>query len=359
MNPNAKPNKTALVLGATGGVGGAIAAALLSHGWQVRGLARNLAQAKAQSATQPNQQERLGAIEWIGGDAMNASDVEGAAQGVSTIVHAVNPPGYRNWERLVLPMLDNSIAAARASGGARVVLPGTIYNHDPATTPVIRADSPQQATSRKGQVRQAMEARLAQAAPEVPSLILRAGDYFGPGCTRSTWFAQAMVKPGQPLKRLTNVARSPGHSWAYLPDLAEAFARLLNEPSQLQPFERLQFQGLYDSSGDVLIEALRRVTGRQLPVRAFPWWLMKALAPMGGFPREVAEIAPYWRHPVRLDNARLVQLLGAEPATPLNDALRATLAALGCLDSNLNGVDQRPARPQAPPRLNQLFNFKK
>ena len=331
MNPIAASNKTALVLGATGGVGHAIATALQRHGWQVRGMARNTAQTATKPPSQPPQREGNlqsdSAIEWISGDAMNVSDVVRAAQGVSTIVHAVNPPGYRHWERLVLPMIDNTIAAARAAGGARVVLPGNIYNFDPATTPVIRADTPQRATSRKGRVRQAMEERLAQAAPEVPSLILRAGDFFGPGA-RSSWFNQAMVKPGQPVKRLTNVAQGPGHSWAYLPDLAETFASLLDDPNQLQPFERLQFQGLYDASGEDLIEALRRVTGRALPVRQFPWWLMKALAPFGGFPREAAEIAPYWKHPVRLDNGRLVALLGAEPATPVDDALRATLVAM-------------------------------
>src|SRR5690606_31022307 len=97
------------------------------------------------------------------------------------IVHAVNPPGYRNWDRLVLPMIDNTIAAARAAGGARIVLPGTIYNFDPAKTPVISEISPQHPQSRKGAIRVELEERLRRAAPDVPSLILRAGDFFGPG----------------------------------------------------------------------------------------------------------------------------------------------------------------------------------
>ena len=37
--------------------------------------------------------------------------------------------------------IDNTIAAARTVG-ARILLPGTIYNFDPATTPVIREGSP-------------------------------------------------------------------------------------------------------------------------------------------------------------------------------------------------------------------------
>ena len=53
---------------------------------------------------------------WVVDDAMRADDVQRAAEGVQVIVHAVNPPGYRNWGGLVLPMTDNSIAAAKAAG---------------------------------------------------------------------------------------------------------------------------------------------------------------------------------------------------------------------------------------------------
>ena len=312
--------KTALILGASGGIGGAIAAALLRHGWRVRGMARTI----------PTGSSTAG-IEWVKGDAMNRADVVQAAAGVSTIVHAVNPPGYRNWDKVVLPMIDNTIAAARAAGGARVVLPGTIYNFDPARTPLIGATSPQQPHSRKGAIRVAMEKRLEDAAPEVPSLILRAGDFFGPGA-RSSWFAQGMVTPGKPLTRLVNPARSPGHSWAYLPDLAETFARLMDAEDRLLPFERVQFEGNYDATGTMIIDAVQRVAGRRLPVWRFPWWAMHLLSPFGGFPREAAEIAQYWSHPLKLDNRRLVELVGPELRTPIDQAVRASLVSLGCME---------------------------
>jgi len=77
-------------------------------------------------------------------------------RGVDAIVHAVNPPGYRNWGKLVLPMIDNSIAAAKA-GRARILLPGTIYNYDPDAFPVLREESPQSATTHKGRIRIALE----------------------------------------------------------------------------------------------------------------------------------------------------------------------------------------------------------
>ena len=311
--------KTALVLGATGGVGGVIAQALLRHGWHVRGLARDAAAAARKDA----------GITWIQGDAMNRQHVVEAARGVDAIVHAVNPPQYQNWETLVLPMIDNTIAAARAAD-ARILLPGTVYNFDPRNAPLVSADTPQRPTSRKGRIRVELERRLAQAAPDVRSVVLRAGDFFGPGA-RSSWFSQAMVKPGEPLTTVKRMTSGPGHSWAYLPDLAEAAVRVLEADDRMAAFESLQFEGLYDQSGTVMLDRLSNAAGQKLRIVPFPWWLMHLAAPFGGFPREAAEIAQFWRHPLKFDNRRLVEIIGPEPRTDFNVAIRNTLVALGCL----------------------------
>ena len=308
-------NRTALILGATGKIGSAVAAALLARGWTVRALARNM----------PNDQNT---IDWIQGDAMVETDVVRAARGASVIFHGVNPPGYRNWDTLVLPMLDNSIAAAREAGGARIVLPGTVYNYDPARTPVIDANTPQTARSRKGRIRVEMERRLKAAAPEVPSLILRAGDFFGPGA-RTTWFGDAMIRAGKPVARITSIAPGVPHAYAYLLDLAETFALLL-DLDDLRPAECLQFAGTWDADGTQMRDAIGRVVGRAVPERAFPWWALRLLSLFGGFAREVVEMEPVWRYPMRLDDTRLKALLGTVPATPLDDAIRASLADLGC-----------------------------
>src|SRR5215472_5914380 len=179
--------RTALVIGATGGIGGEVAAALLVRGWKVRALHRRPEEA-AKTAIDPR-------IEWILGDAMDAASVVAAARGVSVIVHGANPPGYRNWKGLVLPMLDNTIAAARAVG-ARVVLPGTVYNFGPEVLPRVRETAEQKPRTRKGGIRVEMERRLRDSG--VPVLIVRAGDFFGPHAQNS-WFSQGIVKPGQPV----------------------------------------------------------------------------------------------------------------------------------------------------------------
>ncbi|KAB0677244.1 NAD(P)H-binding protein [Aureimonas leprariae] len=319
-------DKTVFILGATGGIGGAVARVALGRGWKVRALVRD--PQKAGHDWRGHDWRGACAPEWVRGDAMVQADVVGAAAGVAAIVHAVNPPGYRNWPKAVLPMIHNTIAAARAANGARIVLPGTLYNYDPRIVPRVDETTPQQPRGRKGRIRVELEQSLAAAAPDVPSLVVRAGDFFGSGA-RQTWFTQALAKP--PLQRIVAPGRDGvGHAWAYLPDLAEAMVRLLElPPGALAAAERVQFAGFWDADGSGMAAAIRRATGRpDLPVKAFPWWLMRLLAPLGGFPREVLEVQSFWRHPMRLDNARLVRLLGEEPGTPLDQAVATTLQSM-------------------------------
>jgi hypothetical protein len=47
--------------------------------------------------------------------------------------------------------------------------------------------------------------------------------------------------------------------------------------------------------------------------------------------RELGEMAYLWKVPVRMRNDRLVSVLGAEPYTPLDIAVRDTLRGLGCI----------------------------
>jgi len=307
--------RTVLVLGATGGVGGETARAMARHGWKVRGLVRGV-----RPGLDP-------AFEWIEGDATDRAAVLGAAQGVTAIVHAVNPPGYRDWDRLVLPMLDNSIAAALAND-ARIALPGTIYNYDAATTPVARPDTPQRPGTRKGRIRVEMEARLQ--ASGARGLILRAGDFYGPR-PGNNWLSQGMVKPGAPVRTVTCPgARGTGHAWAYLPDVGETFARLLDREAALPRLARFHFEGLWDGDGRRFIDAIAAALGRRVKLRPMPWWALPLIAPFDPTMRELIEMRPFWRHPVRLDNGELVAFLGEEPRTEPVESLRATLAALGC-----------------------------
>ncbi len=312
----------ALVLGATGGVGGALAEALLARGYRVRAMHRSPA---AQSAARPS-------YEWVQGDAMVAEDVLRAADGVRLIVHGVNPPGYRNWGELVLPMIDNTIAAARAAG-ARILMPGTIYNYGPDAFPLLSETSPQTPVSVKGSIRVELERRLERAAADgVPVILVRAGDFFGPNAGNN-WFAQGLVMPGKPVRFVINPGRKGvGHAWAYLPDVAETFMQLLEQAEQLPAFARFHMDGFFDHDGTQMAKAIGRAVGKpSIRVWSFPWLLAGLARPFVPLLRELHEMRYLWKTTIRLDNRLLVKRLGDEPRTPLDEAVKTTLASLGCL----------------------------
>jgi nucleoside-diphosphate-sugar epimerase len=322
--PNSAP-RTALVIGATGSFGGHAVAALLKHGWRIRALARKPETARVQTG------ERM-PIDWVKGDAMNPRDVIIAARGVQLIVHAANPPGYTNWRGLAIPMLRATIAAAEASG-ARIVLPGNVYNYAPDAGPAITEDHVQAPVTRKGRVRVEMEAMLKAASLRgVRALVIRAGDFFGPAAPTSALGWLTIRSQGQVRSMFTPGPGDVGHCWAYLPDMAEAAAQVLEREHRLAAFEVFHFAGHWLDRADELGAAIRRVTRRpRLPIRPFPYLLIYALAPFVETFREMIEMRYLWRRPIGLDNAKLVRFLGEEPHTPLDQALRASLADLGCL----------------------------
>ncbi|WP_353189238.1 NAD(P)H-binding protein [Pandoraea pnomenusa] len=323
-HPSHQLETRALVLGATGGIGGEVSRQLLAAGWQVRALRRG----GAPNATPDT------SIEWIDGDAMRAEDVLAAARDCRVIVHAVNPPGYRNWDTQVLPMLDNTIAAAMLHG-ATVVLPGTVYNYGPETFPVLHEDAPQRPLTRKGRIRVAMESRLRDASGRgMQTIIVRAGDFFG-AQTRNSWFGQGLIKPGQ-TTRVVQVPNAPGvgHEWSYLPDVARTIVALIEQRDTLGAFSNFHMAGHWDADGTALAAAIVRVMatrGVAVKTRRFPWWLVGMAAPFVTTLRELREMRYLWTRPVRMDNAHLVAVLGEEPHTPLDLAVHATLEGLGCL----------------------------
>ncbi len=78
-----KDAPTALVIGATGALGGAVSERFLERGWRVHARHRN-PQAARRIFCRPG-------LKWVKGDAMVEADVLGAAAGASLLVHGATP----------------------------------------------------------------------------------------------------------------------------------------------------------------------------------------------------------------------------------------------------------------------------
>jgi nucleoside-diphosphate-sugar epimerase len=126
--------------------------------------------------------------------------------------------------------------------------------------------------------------------------------------------------------------RGVGHQWAYLPDVGETVAQLLERGEALEPCAVFHMEGHWDADGTRMIEAIRGATGNPgLPARAFPWWLVTAASPFVTLFREMREMRYLWRVPLHMTNRKLVAFLGREPHTGWQEAVRETLWGIGSL----------------------------
>ena len=304
-----------VVLGGAGRLGRAAAQAFKSAGWHVASLVRGSSAGGAVPGT-----------EIIEVDARDAESVVAAASGADVVLHALNVP-YADWARLALPFADTAIAAARESC-ATLVFPGNLYSYGAGMPARIDETTSMHPTSRKGAIRIAVETRLREAAEGgLRTIVLRAGDYFG-GEGRGSWFDRIIVR-----EIAAGQLTYPGpldviHEWAYLPDLAQAMVQLVDQRERLASFATLGFAG-HAVTGRELAAAISRACRRNFKIDFMPWRLLKVMGLVVPAFRELTDIAYLWSTPHAIDGARLAQVIGDIPRTPLDQAIAASLAALG------------------------------
>lgn len=328
--PSSDHPSTVLILGARGRLGLAATRAFAQAGWQV------LAQVRpgAQRATLP----AIAGVWWMPVAVDDTAALAAQAQGAQVVVHALNPAyTHKAWREEAPALMEAAIAVTRQLR-ATLMLPGNVYNFGEAMPPVLREDTPQAATGFKGRMRVQLEQRLQAAtqAGEVRAVVLRAGDFFGSGT--GSWIDQAIAKD-LPRGRVTwpgplDVATP----WAYLPDLARTLVRVAQERHRLAPFECLHFAG-HHVSAQPWLHSFTAIAAEQgwlpatgaLRVGQLPWPLLRVAGLVAPTFAALAAMRYLWTTPHRLDNTRLRALIGDEPQTPFDQAVRHALGDLGML----------------------------
>jgi nucleoside-diphosphate-sugar epimerase len=160
----------------------------------------------------------------------------------------------------------------------------------------------------------------------VRSIVVRAGDFFGPGAGNS-WLTRGMVRTRGRVRAVYNPGPPEvGHSWAYLPDLAETMARLVETERPMSAYEVFHFRGHWFEHGAEMAEGVCRTLGiSNQRIKPFSWWAIKLAAPIVNAFHEMLEMRYLWQVPLQLDNSKLRALIGTEAHTALEDALVATL----------------------------------
>ncbi len=312
-----------LVLGINGRIGHQAAASFEQAGWQVAGLGRS-------------NKIPIAGVTFIAGDAGSPEDIRKAAADADVVVNALNLP-YDKWHGGRAEAQLEAVLAGLKGSGKTLLFPGNIYNFG-AKQHVLAPDTPQHPAREKGEIRVRLEQRLKKAAEagDVQVLILRSGDFYGPGVT-GTYFDLAMLtKAG---RGIIQYPADPalGHSWAYLPDLGEAYVKLAEARTALGRFETFHFRGHF-VTGAQMIAVVQAALPDKARVVRFPWWQLRLVSPFMPILRELLKMRYLWEEPHELRDERLEALLGEATHTPFEKAVAATVHAYLKQSSSLPGV---------------------
>ncbi|MCR6637037.1 NAD-dependent epimerase/dehydratase family protein [Devosia sp.] len=301
------------VLGSNGHIGNAAMIAFRDAGWSVTGLGRT-------------NRKPVSGTTFVAGDADDVAVVRAAIADADLVVHALHLP-YHQWGngrsekqlQVVIDALDNS--------GKTLLFPGTIYNYragDRTISPATR----QSAEAPRGEIRIRLETLLreASAAGKFQTIILRGGDFFGPG-NRGEWFEAAMMMDIAKGKLYHMGDLKLRHSWAYLPDLAHAFAVLAEKRATLGRYENFHFAGHWVSHGQMM-GAIQSALPGKVAVSPLQWWMIRAVGLFNPIMRDIYRMRYLWLNEMELVDPRLDGILGADFGTPFEEAVAATVEEL-------------------------------
>jgi nucleoside-diphosphate-sugar epimerase len=317
-----KPNPTETaplhVIAGAGQIGPMVAERLLARGLRVRMIKRGA------FTDAPAGAETVSA---------NVSDPVAAAEamrGASVVYHCANPR-YNKWAQELVP-LARGITQGAAANGARLVALDNLYMYKLAGDGRLAEDTEIAPVSRKGALRAEAAAVMldAHARGDVPVVIVRPADFFGPHCTRSIFGDRFWQKlfAGKPVEVMGDPDQP--HTYSYGPDAADALVTL----------------GLVDPSLSSGADVYGRVWHPPaLPADSTRTWLARFAAAIDVEPRftrlsplllrvaglfvpeakELPEMMYQWRSPFRLDDSQYRARFAAAP-TPLAPAIAATIA---------------------------------
>lgn len=301
------------VLGSNGHIGNAAMIAFRDAGWSVTGLGRT-------------NRRPVSGTTFVAGDADDVEVVRAAIADADVVVQALHVP-YHQWgngrsEKQLQVVID-----ALGNSGKTLLFPGTIYNYragDRTISPATR----QSAEVPRGEIRIRLETLLreASAAGKFQTIILRGGDFYGSG-NRGEWFEAAMMMDIAKGKLYHMSDLKLRHSWAYLPDLARAFAVLAEKRETLGKFENFHFAGHWVSNGQMM-GAIQTALRRKVAVSPLQWWMIRAVGLFNPILRDIYRMRYLWLNEMELVDPRLDALLGAGFGTPFEEAVAETVGEL-------------------------------
>lgn len=303
--------KTALVLGASGGMGYALVRELVSRGVRVVAFSRRKDKLDALYQHESN-------VTILPGDVLVEKDVIEAAKGVDVIFHAVSFP-YQEWEEKH-PLCIERIVRAAETHDAKIALADNIYAYGRQSNIEVTEDTKKEPHTKKGKIRFAMENRLKES--DVPSLIVHLPDLYGPNAENTILY-----------ETLKNVIRNKtaiyvgnmkvAREFIFTMDAAKAMVELASREDAYN--QNWNVPSAHPITGEEIIEILREVVGYQKSIRTVSKSMIRFIGIFQPFMREMVEMMYLVEEPVFLSGKKYESEIGLIPKTSYKEGIKQTI----------------------------------
>ncbi|WP_306009514.1 SDR family NAD(P)-dependent oxidoreductase [Bacillus sp. MMSF_3328] len=305
--------KTALVLGAAGGMGYSLTEALLNKGFHVIAASRSL-----------ENLEKLRRIpgmlpDIIACDAMDRAQVKKAVSQADLIFHSINIP-YQEWGSLSI-IMTNILEECRIQNKP-FIYTDNIYAYGRQASPVNES-AVKNPHTKKGKIRLELLEQIRKSGTRY--IITHFPDLYGPDTSNTLLdytFRQAMAKNKAGFLGKTDLERE----FIFIKDAAEALAELaLHEEAYGEDWN---IPGSGTITGKEIEAVLARYFGRPIKLWPISRWMIQSIGLFDPFMREYAEMMYLNETPVILDGSKYERLIAPIPRTPYSEGITAALRQL-------------------------------
>jgi nucleoside-diphosphate-sugar epimerase len=307
------------LLGATGGVGKALAAKLAERGKSFRVVGRSEERLRRDfGAYEP-------LVEYCAADLSDPAAAARAVNGIDTIFYTVGVP-YPEFEQH--PKLTRIALAAAASAGVRqFVHLSTVYPYGVPQQEFVSESHPRNPTAFKGRMRKEQEDLvLAADNPHgMRTTILIPPDFYGPDSELSYVHSVFDAALHGGTANLIGPIDTP-HEFIFVPDLAETLIALSEKEEAYGKAWNVAGPGLITTRQ--FTEQVFGAVHQKPRLRVAGKFMLRALGVFKPLLRELVEMHYLWTTPVKLDDTRLRRLLPNLRKTPYTEGIHATIEAM-------------------------------
>lgn len=257
------------------------------------------------------------------GDAYNADLNTEMTRDASTIYLCAQPE-YHQWAGN-FPRLQAAILQAAVANGAKVIAAENLYAYGDTHGTPFREDTPYNAHTKKGRIRQEMTETLfaAHKSGKVQVASVRGSDFFGPldRLYAENVFMAALT--GKPINAVGSLDQP--HSFTYTVDFGKALATIGTHDEALgQTWHVPSNEPITQRE---LIKMITKEVGRPTKVNLGTPFMMRVLGLFNPGAREMVEMMYEFTQPFLLDSSKFSNAFGMQP-TPLEQQIRETIAWL-------------------------------